>query len=125
MEDTAFGMSAFLAEGEALGVIFVIVEVRAPCNEFINCLGSFFDDDLDCVLMAKSAAGIEGVCDMLFAGVTGVAKSGGQDGGDAALSPSGVGFEELAFGDDADAAVLGGFDGKGKAGDAGANDEEV
>jgi len=125
MEDTAFGMSAFFAEGVALGVVFVLVEVGAPSNEFINRLGCFCNDDLDRLLMAKSAAGIEGVCDMLFAGVTGVAKSGRQDGGDAALSPSGVGFEELAFGDDGDATVLGGFDGKGEAGDAGADDEEV
>ena len=58
-------------------------------------------------------------------GIAGFAQFGRKEGGNPSLSPCGVGVEELSFGDNGDRTVLGSLDGKGKARDAGSEDEKI
>ena len=122
MKDAALGVAAFLAEGV---LIFVAVEIDAPGDEFLDRLGSFANDGADGLFVAESAAGIEGVGDVFLDGVAFVAEAFGKNGSDAALCPGGVGVEGFVFRDDDHRAELGGLDGEGESGDAGADHEEV
>ena len=63
----------------------LLIEVRAPVDQFANVLGRFADDHLDDVAIAQIAAGGERVGDVIFEAILGI-----EHAGDAALGVGAV-----------------------------------
>ena len=94
VQDAVAAVRALPAEGE-LGAL--PIEFRAPLNQFLDALGSVFDQHLGGFGIAETIARLQGVlqveADFVFIA---------ECGRDAALSPLRVGFGDLALGQNED-----------------------
>ena len=122
MKDPAFRMSPLPPKG--IPVVFS-VEGCAPGNEFLDGLRAFSDNGSNCLLITEAGPGIKGVGNVLFDGVILVPQAIGEDGGDPALGPRGVGIERIVLRDQGYRAMLGSPDGKGDPGNATSYDEKI
>ena len=106
-------------------MIILLIEIDAAGDEVVDGLGSFGEDGAHGIFIAEAGAGIQSVSDMAFHIVSLLAKSLRQYACNTALGFSGVGLHGLVFGDNGHRAVFRCAEGKGKAGDTTADNEEV
>lgn len=107
--------------GQFQAALVGLVEVGAGLDEAAHGVGALGDEEAHGVLVAQAGAGDQGVVQVLFGGV---ALAEGR--GDAALRPASGAVVEAGLGDD-DGVQAGGLaaQGRGQAGDAGADDHHV
>jgi len=122
VENPAVRVAAFFSEQE---MAVLLVKAHAVIDQILDGRSAFADDRADGGLFAKPGSGIEGVGDVAFIRVARIAESFGQNRGDATLGPSGVGFVNIPLGHHHHRAVARGTQGKGKAGNAGTDHQEV
>lgn len=117
--DAAAVVAALAGEGEA--ALGGLVEVRAGRDEAAHGVRALGDQEADRLPVAQARAGDQGVVQVLLGGV---ALAEGR--GDAALGPAGGAVVEAGLGDDdrPEARRLA-AQGRGEAGDAGADDHHV
>ncbi|CAM5633851.1 hypothetical protein SGRIM128S_07255 [Streptomyces griseomycini] len=107
--------------GELQAALGGLVELRTGGDQTAHGVGALGDEDADRLLVAQARARDQGVVQVLLGGV---ALTEGR--GDAALGPAGGAVVEPGLGDD-DGGQAGGLaaQGRGEAGDAGADDHHV
>ena len=124
VQDAAVGVAALEAEvvvRRRLRPLSCLSEKRTPSvDQLADARGAFLDHQLDHALVAQAGAGLDGV-----GGVRGGRVVGVPDRGHAALGPVGVGVIQRALGQQRDAALTGGLEREGHAGDAAADHQEV
>ncbi|CAM5430549.1 hypothetical protein SPURM210S_06104 [Streptomyces purpurascens] len=107
--------------GEFQSALGGLVEPGAGLDEAAYGVGALGDEDADGFLVAQARARDQGVVEVLFGGV---ALAEGR--GDAALGPAGGAVVEAGLGDDDGPQARGlAAQGRGQAGDAGADDDHV
>src|SRR5215469_14639282 len=124
VENTAFGMAAFLAQIQLVAAVVLRVvpfrKLHAELDELLDASGSFLDDGADDIFFAEASASFECIAHMHLEGVLTAG-----DRRDAALGVIGVRFRLVLFGDDGDAPARGNFEREGKARDAASEDEVI
>jgi len=117
VQNAIAAMRAFAGEGKFGSVA---IELGAPLNQFIDPLGTFFDENLGSFDVAQSVAGVERVLkvesDFIFVA---------ERGGDSALGILRSGVGDFAFGEDNDAAGWSQFDGGPQPGDSRSNYQKI
>ena len=98
----------------------LLIEVRAPLDEFLDAQRAFLDEDARRIAMAEAIAGDQRVLQMQ-ADLVLVAEGDG----DAALGVLGVRFAQFEFGQTEHTPIGGQLDCRPHAGDAGAHDNEI